>query len=148
LTWSTNEAAGLVDWSGDGQANARGVGRLRCCQKTAGSVALHWGLLDVSCSSVKPNEAGERIWLNSTAEVSTEWCGLYPRRIAKFNQRGCVNYETGSAKITNRACADRTERGLALYPNGWWVLYPTGVGDYTHREEGPVPTGGLGTVPT
>jgi hypothetical protein len=43
-----------------------GVGRLRCCQKTAGSVALHWGLLDEVCSSVKLDEAGERIWLIPT----------------------------------------------------------------------------------
>jgi hypothetical protein len=48
------------------QASAGGVGRLRCCPKTAGSVALHWGPLDEACSSVKLDEAEERIWLIPT----------------------------------------------------------------------------------
>jgi hypothetical protein len=43
---------------------------MHCCQKTAGSVALHWGPLDEACSSVKPDEARERIWLIPT-KVST-----------------------------------------------------------------------------
>jgi hypothetical protein len=66
LRWSMNEAAELVGWSWVGQASACGFGRLRCCRKTAGSVALHWGPLDEACSSVKPDEAGERIWLIPT----------------------------------------------------------------------------------
>jgi hypothetical protein len=56
----------LSSWSWDSQASARGGGRLRCCQKTAGTVALHWGSLDEACSSVKPDEARERVWLNPT----------------------------------------------------------------------------------
>jgi hypothetical protein len=66
LEMEHNEAAGLVGWSWVGQASARGVGRLHCCLKTAGNVALHWGPLNEACSSVKPDEAGERIWLNPT----------------------------------------------------------------------------------
>jgi hypothetical protein len=40
------------------------VGWRRCCLETAGSVlALHWGSLGQACCSVKPDEAGELIWL-------------------------------------------------------------------------------------
>jgi hypothetical protein len=42
------------------------VGWRRCCLETAGSVALHWGSLGEACCSVKPDEAGELIWLVPT----------------------------------------------------------------------------------
>jgi hypothetical protein len=50
LRWSANEAAELVDRSWDGQASVRGVGRLCCCLKTAGTIysslgPARWGVL-------------------------------------------------------------------------------------------------------
>jgi hypothetical protein len=42
------------------------AGWVHCQYKMLGLFPLHWCLLDQACSSVKPGEAGEGIWLIST----------------------------------------------------------------------------------
>jgi hypothetical protein len=55
----------LPDWLAracGGRASAVGVSRCVAARKTAGTACSSLGSLDEACSSVKPDEARERIW--------------------------------------------------------------------------------------
>jgi hypothetical protein len=108
---------------------------------------------------------GKYVWENYPTGVGTEVVDSTHLGVAvciaegaECKQRGCINYETGSAKITHRVgcglyptgarycilrvCGYCTQRVVGNLPTEVWDLYQPKFGYYTYGGLGIVPTGG------